>query len=149
MDGAAEALDVGAGRPLPVEELEVRFSRSSGPGGSHVNTSATRVEVIFDLDASPTLTAAERERARRRLAGRLDSSGRLRVVSQDERSQLRNRQLATERLAEILREALAPPPPKRRRIRPTRAATEERLRQKRLAGEAKRLRRPPPAANDE
>jgi ribosome-associated protein len=136
-------LDVGASRPLPDEELEVRFSRSSGPGGSHANTSSTRVEVVFDLGASPTLTDAERDRARRRLRGKLDAAGRLRVVAQDERSQARNRELALNRLAELLRHALAPPPPARRPTRPSAAAQAERLAGKRRTGDAKRLRRPP------
>jgi ribosome-associated protein len=138
-------LEVGASRPLPLEELEVRFSRSGGPGGQHVNTAATRVEVVLDVDASTSLTAAEKARIRRRLAGRLDASGRLRVVAQDERSQTRNRALATERLADLLREALAPPPPPRRPTRPSRAATQRRLEGKRRAGERKRGRQDPPA----
>lgn len=136
-------LDIGASRPLPEEELAVRFSRSGGPGGQHVNTSATRVELVFDIDASPSLTRAEKARIRRRLAGRLDAAGRLRVVAQDERSQARNRALASERLAALLREALAPPPPPRRPTRPTRAATERRLGEKRRAGERKRDRQDP------
>lgn len=140
-----EALDVGASRPLPLEELDYRFSRSSGPGGSHANTSATRVELVFDLDASPTLTSAERERARTRLASRLDAAGRLRVVAQDERSQTRNRELATRRLAALLRWALERPPAPRRSTRPSRAARERRLQEKRQAGAVKRLRRPPDA----
>ena len=80
-------LDIGASRPLPPSELEYRATRSSGPGGQHVNTSSTRVELTFDLESSPTLTDAERELARRRLRSRLDADGRLRVVAQDERSQ--------------------------------------------------------------
>ncbi|HKV69159.1 MAG TPA: peptide chain release factor-like protein, partial [Gaiellales bacterium] len=80
-------LDIGASRPLPTAELEFRATRSGGPGGQHVNTSSTRVELVFDLAGSPTLTEAERELARRRLRSRLDAEGRLRVVAQDERSQ--------------------------------------------------------------
>jgi ribosome-associated protein len=136
-------LDVGAQRPLPEDELEVRFSRSGGPGGQHVNTSATRVEVVLDVDASGSLTDDEKARIRRRLSRRLDAEGRLRVVAQDERSQARNRALATERLAELVRGALAPPPPPRRPTRPGRAAVERRLEEKRLAGQRKRARRPP------
>ncbi len=115
-------LDIGASRPLPPSELEYRATRSSGPGGQHVNTSSTRVELTFDLEGSPTLTDAERELARRRLRSRLDADGRLRVVAQDERSQYRNRRLATERFCTLMRSALAPPPPPRRPSRPTRAA---------------------------
>ncbi len=119
----------------------MRFSRSGGPGGQHVNTSATRVEVVFDVEASAALTNAEKGRIRRRLGGRLDAAGRLRVVAQDERSQARNRALATERLAALLREALAPPPPPRR---PTRAAEQRRLQGKRRTGDRKRGRQDPP-----
>jgi ribosome-associated protein len=136
-------LDIGASRPLPESELEFRATRSGGPGGQHVNTSSTRVELVFDLDGSPTLTDAERELARRRLRRRLDADGRVRVVAQDERSQLRNRRLATERFCELMRAALAPPPPPRRPTAPTRAAREERLESKRRGGERKRMRRPP------
>ncbi|MGN6380155.1 MAG: alternative ribosome rescue aminoacyl-tRNA hydrolase ArfB [Gaiellales bacterium] len=136
-------LDVGAEQPLPEAELEVRFSRAGGPGGQHVNTSATRVEIVLDVESSPSLTDDEKARIRRRLRRRMDADGRLRVVAQDERSQLRNRALATERLAELLRSALAPPPPPRRPTRPGRAATQRRLDEKRRAGERKRARRPP------
>jgi ribosome-associated protein len=138
-----DVLDVGAARPLPASELEFRFSRAGGPGGQHVNTSSTRVELLFDLAGSPTLTDAERERAMRRLRSRLDAEGRLRVVAQDERSQMRNRALATRRFAELMRRALAPPAPPRRPTRPTAAATDRRIAAKRRAGERKRLRRPP------
>ena len=143
MGAAADALDVGAARPIPRSELEVRFTRSGGPGGQHVNTTATRAELVFDLAGSPSLTAAERRRATARLGGRLDSSGRLRVVASDERSQLRNRELAERRLVALLRWALAPPPPKRKPTRPTRGATEQRLESKRRAARRKQLRRPP------
>jgi ribosome-associated protein len=136
-------LDIGASRPLPPSELEFRATRSGGPGGQHVNTSSTRVELVFDLAGSPTLTEAERTRAQRRLRSRLDGEGRLRVVAQDERSQHRNRQLATDRFCTLMRDALAPPPPPRRPTRPTRAATQERLEGKRRDAARKRMRRPP------
>jgi ribosome-associated protein len=113
-----------------------------------VNTSSTRVELVFDLAGSPTLTEPERTRAQRRLRSRLDGEGRLRVVAQDERSQHRNRQLATERFCTLMREALAPPPPPRRPTRPTRAATEERLEGKRRDAARKRMRRPPVDPDD-
>jgi ribosome-associated protein len=141
-------LDIGASRPLPPSELEFLATRSGGPGGQHVNTSSTRVELVFDLAGSPTLTESERTRARRRLRPRLDGEGRLRVVAQDERSQRRNRQLATERFCALMRDALAPPPPPRRPTRPTRAATEERLEGKRRDAARKRMRRPPADADD-
>lgn len=136
-------LDIGARQPLPVAELELRFSRSGGPGGQHVNTSSTRVEVIWDVASSPTVSDAERRRVLAGLAARIDGSGRLRVVAQDERSQLRNRELAIARLAELVRAALAPPPAPRRPTRPSRTARAGRVDAKRRAGETKRLRRPP------
>lgn len=141
-------LDIGASRPLPPSELEFRATRSGGPGGQHVNTSSTRVELVFDVAGSPTLTEAERARARRRLRSRLDGEGRLRVVAQDERSQHRNRQLAIERFCTLMRDALAPPPPPRRPTRPTKAATRERLEGKRRDAARKRLRRPPAGPDD-
>jgi ribosome-associated protein len=136
-------LDIGAARQLDESELEFRFTRSGGPGGQHVNTSATRVELVFDLAASPALDEVERSLAARRLRSRLDGDGRLRVVAQDERSQVRNRRLAIERFCELMREALRPPPPPRRPTRPGRAAEERRLAGKRQASTRKRLRRPP------
>jgi ribosome-associated protein len=142
------ALEVGAAQPIPVSELRFRFSRSGGPGGQHVNTSSTRVELVFDLLGSPSLTAAERGRAARRLGSRVEADGTLRVVAQDERSQLRNRELATRRLEELLRDALRPPPPPRRATKPTRTAREQRLDSKRRAGVQKRLRRPPNEPSD-
>ena len=141
-------LEIGASRPVREEDLVFRYTRSGGPGGQHVNTSSTRVELVFDLAASPALTDAERALARRRLRTRLDSEGRLRVVAQDERSRARNRAIAVERFCELMREALRPPPPPRRPTRPTRAATEERLETKRRAGARKRLRRPPPGTDE-
>jgi len=136
-------LDIGAGRLLDDSELEFRFTRSGGPGGQHVNTSATRVELMFDLAASQALTEEERSLAARRLRSRLDGEGRLRVVAQDERSQARNRRLAVERFCELMREALRPPPPPRRPTRPSRSAQARRLAGKRQTSTRKRLRRPP------
>jgi ribosome-associated protein len=141
-------LDVGASQQLHEDELTFRYTRSGGPGGQHVNTSATRAELMFDLAGSPALTDAERALARRRLRSRLDSEGRLRVVAQDERSRARNRAIAVERFVALMREALRPPPPPRRRTRPTRAAREERLDEKRQRGTRKRLRRPPSGTDE-
>ncbi len=135
--------DIGASRPLPGGELSYRYTRSGGPGGQHVNTSSTRVELTFDLEHSPTLTAAEKARARRRLRSRLDSEGKLRIVASDERSQARNRALATERFADTMRAALKPPPPPRRPTKPTRSASEARLRAKKRDATRKRERQPP------
>ena len=137
-------LDIGAAQPLPDGELNFRYTRSGGPGGQHVNTSSTRVELTFDLAQSPTLTAAEKARARRRLRSRLDSEGKLRIVASDERSQTRNRALATERFQDAMRAALAPPPPPRRPTKPTRSSTEARLRAKKRDSTRKRERQRPP-----
>jgi ribosome-associated protein len=121
---------------IPLDEIELRVSRSSGPGGQHANTSETRVEAVFDVEASATLS----ERQKHRVLGRLGPV--VRAVAQDERSQLRNRELALARLAERLREALRV---ERRRVptRPTAASRERRLEEKRRRGDTKRLRRAP------
>jgi ribosome-associated protein len=127
------------GLVIPAAELVERFSRSPGPGGQSVNTSDTRVELAYDVVGSAALTAQQRERATARLAGRL-SDGRLVVVASEHRSQHRNRMAARERLAELLRSALAPPPPSRRPTTPTRGAKRRRLEEKRQRGETKSLR---------
>ena len=114
-------------------EVAFRFSRSSGPGGQHAQKSSTRVEALFDVDASTALTAAERRRVRARLGPVV------RAVAQDERSQLRNRELATERILEQLREAVKVRR-KRRPTRPTAASKERRLEEKKRRGQTKRLR---------
>ena len=121
---------------LPVDEIELRFSRSSGPGGQHAQRSETRVEAILDVEASSALTPAQKRRVVAR-AGPV-----LRAVAQDERSQWRNRELAVERLVERLREALRVER-RRRPTRPTAASRQRRLDDKRRRGETKRLRRPP------
>jgi ribosome-associated protein len=122
---------------LPRVEIDYRFSRSSGPGGQHAQKSDTRVEASFDVEASSALTEAQK----RRVVGRAGPV--LRAVAQDERSQWRNRELATERLVESLRQALKVER-RRRPTRPTKASRERRLEQKRRRGDVKRLRRPPP-----
>ncbi len=124
---------------IPEAELSWRFSRSSGPGGQHVNTSDTRVEVSFDVAGSPSLPASLRARALERLAGRL-VDGVLTVSGSEHRSQLRNREDAEDRLAALLRDAVAPPPRPRKPTRPTRAGRERRLQDKKRRGEVKRLR---------
>ena len=123
---------------LPISEIALRVSRSSGPGGQHAQKSSTRVEAVFDVEASTALTDVQK----RRVVGR--SGAVLRAVAQDERSQARNRELAVERLVEKLREALAVP---RRRVatRPGKAAKERRLEGKRRRARTKALRRPPSA----
>lgn len=120
-------------------ELRERFSRSSGPGGQSVNTSDSRVELTFDLAASPSIPGWLRERMRERLAGRL-VGGVLTIVAAEHRSQLANRAAARERLAQVLAAAAAPPPPPRRPTRPSRTARERRLAAKRRRGEIKRGR---------
>ena len=121
---------------LPVEEIQLRFSRSSGPGGQHAQRSETRVEAILDVEASRALTEAQK----RRVIARAGPT--LRSVAQDERSQWRNRELAVERLVETLRAALKIER-KRRPTAPTAASRERRLEQKKKRSETKRLRRPP------
>jgi ribosome-associated protein len=126
---------------IPERELRWRFSRSSGPGGQSVNTADSRVELSFDVASSTALGPVQRSRALERLAGRL-VDGVLTIAASEERSQLRNREAARERLARVLAEAVAPPPPKRRPTKPSRRAVERRLESKRLRGRTKRLRRP-------
>jgi len=128
---------------LPVSELDFRASRSGGPGGQHVNTSSTRVEVWWDVGASPSLSEAQRQRLLSRLASRLDNAGRLRLVSSTSRSQLRNREDAIERLCEVVARALAVPKP-RKRTKPSRAAKAARVDAKRRRWAVKRDRRRPP-----
>jgi ribosome-associated protein len=127
---------------VPAAELRERFSRSGGPGGQAVNTSDTRVELVFDLARSPSIPEQARARALQRLAGRL-VDGVVTVTASEHRSQLRNRQAARARLAALLAEAVAPPPRARRATRPSRAARERRLADKRHRGELKRARRAP------
>lgn len=135
-------LDVSPELRVPFAELEFRASRSGGPGGQHVNTSSTRVELTWDVAGSPTLSEDQRRHLLARLATRLDGAGRLRVVSSATRSQLRNREDATERLREVVASALVVPK-KRKRTRPTRAAKAARLESKRRRAATKRDRRPP------
>jgi|SRR6185295_6090032 len=135
-------LEVSAALRVPLAELDFRASRSGGPGGQHVNTSSTRVEVWWDVAGSPTLSEAQRQRLLARLGSRLDGAGRLRLVSSTSRSQLRNREDVTERLRELVAEALTIPKV-RKRTRPSRAAKAARLESKRRRGETKRERRPP------
>ena len=135
-------LDVSPDLRVPFAELEFRASRSGGPGGQHVNTSSTRVELTWDVASSPTLSEEQRRHLLARLATRLDGAGLLRVVSSATRSQLRNREDATERLREVVASALVVPK-KRKRTRPTRAAKAARLESKRRRAATKRDRRPP------
>jgi ribosome-associated protein len=134
---ARESIRVTRSVLLPLSEIELRVSRSSGPGGQHAQKSSTRVEALFDVEASETLTEAQKRRV-------IAHSGPvLRAVAQDERSQARNRELAVERIAEKLRAALAVP---RRRVAttPTAGARERRLEGKRRRSRVKSLRTRPP-----
>ena len=131
-----ESIRVTRSVSLPVDEIELRFSRSSGPGGQHAQRTESRVEAVLDVEASSALTDAQK----RRVVARVGPV--LRAVAQDERSQWRNRELAVDRLVEALRRALAVPRP-RRPTAPTAASRERRLEDKRRRSETKRLRRPP------
>jgi ribosome-associated protein len=126
---------------IPERELHWRFSRSSGPGGQGVNTADSRVELSFDVARSSALGPTQRARALQRLERRL-VDGVLTVRASAQRAQLQNREAARERLATVLAKAIAPPPPKRRPTKPSRAATERRLEDKRRRARTKRLRRP-------
>jgi ribosome-associated protein len=132
MDG--ESIRVTRSVVLPLAEVQLRFSRSSGPGGQHAQKSETRVEAVFDVEASDALTDTQKRRVVAR-AGPV-----LRAVAQDERSQLRNRELAVERLVEQLRRALKR---ERRRVptKPTEASRRRRLAEKQTRSRTKRLRR--------
>jgi ribosome-associated protein len=134
MDG--ESIQVTKSVAIPVSEIELRFSRSSGPGGQHAQKNETRVEATFDVEASEALTPAQKARVVRR-AGAV-----LRAVAQDERSQSRNRELAVERLVAALRDALRVER-RRRPTVPTAASRARRLEEKRRRGETKQLRQRP------
>lgn len=121
---------------IPLAEIELRASRSSGPGGQHANVTASRVEAVFDVEASQVLDEMQKDR----LVGRAGPV--VTAVSQDARGQARNRELALRRLAEKIAAGLATPR-RRRPTRPTRASRERRLEEKRRAGERKRTRRRP------
>jgi ribosome-associated protein len=134
--GPAETLRVAEDLSIPLAEITLRTSRSSGPGGQHANVTASRVEASFDVLGSRSLSAAQRSLLMTRAGTRVVA------VAQDERSQARNRELALERLRERLERALTPPK-RRRPTRPTAASRERRLADKRRAAERKRERRPP------
>ena len=131
-----ESIQVTRSVSVPRSEIELRFSRSSGPGGQHAQKSDTRVEASFDVEASSALSEAQKRRVLAK-AGPV-----LRAVAQDERSQWRNRELATERLVASLRQALKVER-RRRPTKPTKASRERRLEAKRRRSDTKRLRRPP------
>jgi ribosome-associated protein len=124
---------------VPLAELSFRASRAGGPGGQHVNTSSTRVELVWDVGSSPSLGEEQRARILEKLANRISGEGLLLLAEGGSRSQHRNKEAVTERFAELLREALHVPK-RRKRTRPPRASREERLRSKKRRSEVKRLR---------
>ncbi len=138
--GIADPLIINDRVSVPRAELTVRATRAGGPGGQHVNTSSTRIEVTWNLSASTVLSDAEKGRVLQSLESRLDSDGTLRIVASDTRSQRQNRELAEQRLAALVRRALVIPRT-RKKTRPTRASVERRLTEKRRAGAKKRDRR--------
>jgi ribosome-associated protein len=133
------ALFVSTAWTVPAAELVERFSRSSGPGGQGVNTADTRVQLSFDVAASPSLSDDLRARVVERLSDRL-VDGVITVTASEHRTQIDNRRAARDRLTAVLREAAAPPPRKRRATRPTRGSKERRLSEKKRRGETKRGR---------
>jgi ribosome-associated protein len=136
----ADDLRVNSWLVVPAGELHERFSRSSGPGGQGVNTADTRVELSFDIARSPALPEYARVRALDNLRGRASEDGVLTVVSSEQRSQLLNRRAARGRMANLIREAIAPPPAPRVATRPSRRAKERRVADKRRRSEVKRNR---------
>ena len=125
---------------IPAAELRWRFSRSSGPGGQNVNTTDSRVELLFDLAATPSLPPHLRARALQRLEGRL-VEGCVVIAASEHRSQWQNRVAAQRRLVELLQEAIKPPPPPRRATKPTRGAVQRRLAAKKQRSAVKQQRR--------
>ena len=124
---------------IPRAELAYQPSRAGGPGGQHVNTSSTRIEVRWDVAGSPALSDAQRAQLLTRLAPRLDTAGQLRLVAAGSRSQLRNREEVTERLRAVIADALKVRK-SRRRTKVPRAAKERRLEMKKKRGDVKRMR---------
>jgi ribosome-associated protein len=133
-------LEVNEGLAIPRSELEYRASRAGGAGGQHVNTSSTRIELLWNVSRSAALDDERRARVAARLATRIDGEGWLRVVSSARRSQQQNREAAEARLTELVRGALVVQK-RRRPTKPTRASKEARIRAKRKRSETKRMRR--------
>jgi ribosome-associated protein len=135
-----ESIQVTSRLAIPLEEVELRYSRSSGPGGQHAQKTETRVEAVFDVARSATLSEAQKKRLTARVGPVV------RAVAQDERSQSRNRELALERLGAAIRAGVRVPR-KRRPTKPSAAARARRLEEKKRRGQTKRLRRPPGPAS--
>lgn len=136
-------LEVAPGFEIPRAELEYRASRAGGAGGQHVNTSSTRVEVLWNVRTTAVLDDLTRSRVELKMASRVDGEGWIRVVSSVRRSQTQNREAAEARLAELLRAAVAVPK-RRKATKPSRGAKEARLDEKKKRGETKRQRRHEP-----
>ena len=136
---SGKVLPVNDSLSIPRSELDVRVSRSSGAGGQHVNKTSSRVEIFWNITGSRALTDEQRARLLDKLSSRLTTEGSIRVVASDMRSQGRNRELAEERLAELVRRSLVVPR-KRKPTKPTRAAKEARLESKKLHSNKKRTR---------
>jgi len=134
-----ELIPINENLALPAAELQLRFTTGGGPGGQHVNKTATRVTLLFDVAASPSLDEETRARLLDRLAGRLDRRGVLHISAQESRSQWQNREAAVARLQALLAEALVEQP-ERRPTRPSRRARQERLDDKRRRGTLKQER---------
>ena len=141
-------LQLSPGLLIPAAELRWRFSRSSGPGGQNVNTTDSRVELLFDLVATPSLPPHLQARALRRLEARL-VEGCIVIASSEHRSQWQNRVAAQRRLLVLLQEAIKPPPPPRRATKPTRGSVQRRLAAKKQRGEIKGQRRARPQLPDD
>lgn len=135
-----DTLPINSELAIPLAEFSFRTSRSSGPGGQHAQKSSTRVELLFDVANSPSLTDAQRTRLLERLASYIDTAGVLHLVSQSERSQLRNKEEVIARFQTLMRKALRRRK-RRKPTRPTRASREQRLKKKKRRGETKKLRR--------
>ena len=147
--GAAPGdLQVIPGVLIPAAELRWRFSRSSGPGGQNVNTTDSRVELLFDLAATPSLPPHLQARALRRLEGRL-LEGCVVIAASEHRSQWQNRVAAQRRLVELLQEAIKPPPPPRRATKPTRGSVQRRLAAKKQRSAVKQQRSGRPQLPDD
>jgi ribosome-associated protein len=131
-----QGIRVAEGTVIPLDEIQFRASRSSGPGGQHANVTASRIEAVFEVERSEALSGEQRARLLRKLGPRVTA------VAQDARSQARNREIALERLREKLAEGVRRPKP-RRPTRPSRAAREKRLEQKRQRSQRKASRKPP------
>ena len=137
-----EKLHISNNLQIPMHELHFRFSRSSGPGGQHVNRTASQVELLWDVRNSPSLSKTQRYHIEQALANRIDKEGVLHLTSGERRSQLQNKHAVTERFVALLREAIKPHK-KRIHTEPSEAAKEKRLQEKRIHSEKKQLRSKP------